>query len=253
MIRNTTYRLYIISGAAFVFALFKDVFVSDLSAKYMILELIFLALFLTIVYMFDWTIRKVKKERLSFEQKYKDLEDTCDRRVYELSSKLTELEQQHSGKTNTKEVEKIALNINDSLKGKKGINVVAKELLNKISHFYELGVGICYFIDKPSDTFTVKASFGLDENVKIKDFKIGEGFNGQAVHDEEIMVLKDIDEAYFEIESGTGSSKPKVIYLLPIIQNNKTIGLLELGSFSLLNIDSHWNTINDYISKSISL
>ena len=45
------------------------------------------------------------------------------------------------------------------------------------------------------------------------------------------MVLHDIPEQYFTVESGLGSSKPRFLLITPLIFENECYGVIELSAF----------------------
>lgn len=63
-------------------------------------------------------------------------------------------------------------------------------------------------------------------------FDFGDGLCGQVAVDKNIIVLKDIPDGYVEVISGLGQASPKSLVLIPVLHEGRTIGVIELASFT---------------------
>lgn len=106
-----------------------------------------------------------------------------------------------------------------------------KKLFSNLANEFQVVCGIYYLLNKQKKVFSMKASFALQDDAKIPDFKLGENLNGQAAENKEIMIVSDVPEDYFTVESGLGSAKPKHIIIMPFIGDKKTIAVLEFATF----------------------
>jgi len=111
----------------------------------------------------------------------------------------------------------------------------AHKLLVNLSELTQAGIGIFYHLDKKTRKYEYLSGFAIHEEAKPAGFKAGENLTGQVAVSKEIMVVKDIPENYFNIESGSGKSKPSTLVITPIVNNNKTIAVIEIATF--INID----------------
>jgi putative methionine-R-sulfoxide reductase with GAF domain len=66
-------------------------------------------------------------------------------------------------------------------------------------------------------------------------YKFGEGFVGQSAKDRKPIFIDDIPEHTPSAISGLGSSPPKFLSIIPLIQNETLVGVCELGTFSKVN------------------
>jgi hypothetical protein len=62
-------------------------------------------------------------------------------------------------------------------------------------------------------------------------FRRGEGLAGQVAESMTPMVLYDIPEQYFSVESALGSSKPCFLLLTPLIFEGECYAVIELAAF----------------------
>jgi hypothetical protein len=122
-----------------------------------------------------------------------------------------------------------------------------KLLLNMVSEF-QIVIGIVYSANSKGNSFSFLTGYGLPNNSVPADFKVGDGLNGQAASNQEVVVIRDLPEEYFDVESGLGSGKPRNIVLAPVVNNNKTIAFIEFATF--IEIDSK---TEEFIKKICSL
>jgi putative methionine-R-sulfoxide reductase with GAF domain len=159
-----------------------------------------------------------------------------------------------------KEEEKISEEDNEDIKievtkiipkGKfNGADSFAKKLLSNLAQEIELAQGIFYIAGTKKKNFSFLSGYAITKEDPIQDFILGENLNGQAAQTQEMMIIDEIPENYFNVESGLGKSKPKNLILIPIVDKKKTIGLLELAFFIKLE-KKHINLISA-ISKPIA-
>ena len=64
-----------------------------------------------------------------------------------------------------------------------------------------------------------------------KEIRTGEGLVGRVAHEEKTIYLKEIPDNYVNITSGLGTSEPNTILLVPVKQEDKVNGVIELISF----------------------
>ncbi|TLX77150.1 hypothetical protein E9993_05565 [Labilibacter sediminis] len=254
MIKNPIYRLYVFAGLAFVFALVKYFFVeAEISPKFFLLEVVSFGLFIAIIFLADKLLKEASQNEENYKEELDKQKFRYEDEIDNLKSKLSQSQNEDKLVLNNDELNKVADNIINRIKKCESVEALANELLCQMAKCYEVMVGVCYFNSEPSDKFNVKATFGIGKEVEIADFMPNEGLNGQVVSDMKPMLVDEIDEDYLSVESGSGSSKPVYLYLLPVVKNNQSIGLIEVASFSNIKIDQHWVTINNRIADTILL
>ncbi|GAF01840.1 GAF domain-containing protein [Saccharicrinis fermentans] len=254
--RKALNRLYYFSAGAFLLALVKYFFVYEFvfMPKFYIVEFLSFGFFLSIVYLFDRHIRVSFKENSQHEELLKSKEDAHAQEIAKLEEEMAAIKNEGSqGSTSEKEFVRLGGILSKGLKECDSETAFARLLLKNMAKLYEVGLAVCYIYDEPSDGFSVKATYGLGPDMQPKKIVLGEGLNGQAAKDMEPMVIEDVDPDYFNIESCSGSSLPKYIYLLPIVKDNHCIGLIEIATFGNICINSQWEQLNNYIADAMSL
>lgn len=115
-------------------------------------------------------------------------------------------------------------------KGKfKNAEAFANKLLVNFSNELQASLGAVYLLKAKKYSFLT--GFALTGDEPPADFKSGENLNGQAAKSKEIMIIQDIPDDYFNIESGLGKSKPKTLIIVPILHNKGVIGIIEIATF----------------------
>lgn len=68
-----------------------------------------------------------------------------------------------------------------------------------------------------------------------KEIPLTEGLIGQCYLENDIIYITELPDTHLKITSGLGDSMPKCLILLPLKTNDKTIGVIELASFEVLD------------------
>lgn len=251
MSRKLIYKLYGFAAGAFLLALSKYLFVGNamLRPKYFVFEFLSFALFLAIIYIFDRFIRETIKEKNTVQIQFQKSQAESEEKIVRLQKTIATLKDEQSKDGNQEEITKVTRQIMAGLKECGDVKTFANTLLNNLSTVYEVGLAVCYMYDEPSEKFTVKATYGLAADVSPNDFVSGEGLNGQAAADKKYRLIADVPEDYFDIESASGQAKPKHIYLLPIVKDANSIGLIEMASFVQVDLKNTWSKLSENIAS----
>lgn len=112
------------------------------------------------------------------------------------------------------------------------------KLIENIANSTEALQGIVYLNDKETGDFKPKATFAIDKEIVLKDFKLGEGLTGQAAENKDIIEIDEVPENYTAIESGLGKAKTTSLVFVPIVHKEETLALIELGYYKKINEDT---------------
>lgn len=204
-------------------------------------NLIFIIVLLSIVMLLFEKLWKIDDQRIKdikneFETKISDLTH----RNSEIESKLTLLEKKENERigNQTKEAELKKI-VSDFLEN----NSKSPELMNYLTDTFKAMAAILYIQTKKEGNFTVKETFGLPEEFVPASFSEGEGLNGQVVSTGKPQLIKEVPEDYFKVLSGLGQTKPRFLYLLPILESGRCVALVELASFEKQDLEIVWDNI----------
>ena len=171
--------------------------------------------------------RKASDTKILEDQMKQRIEEERVKILSELSKKKEEKEQMVDDEKEIKtSVDKIIP------KGKfKSLDTFGKKLFVNLAQEMELLQGILYIADAKKKSFIFSSGYAITNDKAIPGFSPGENITGQAAQTQDIIVIDEIPEDYFEVESGLGKSKPKSILIVPIVDKKKTVGLIEMSVF----------------------
>jgi len=131
--------------------------------------------------------------------------------------------------TGEEDIEKTVKQIMAGIKSGRSLKTGNKILANLAKH---LGFvqGILYVKDPSGDVYAPEGEYALTRQQPAA-FRKGEGLAGQVAESKTPMVLYDIPEQYFTIESALGSSRPRFLLLTPLIFEDECYGVIELAAF----------------------
>lgn len=116
----------------------------------------------------------------------------------------------------------------------KNIENFGKKVLVNLSNALNFFQGVLYVASPDGKKFSFATGYALTDEQEPQPFELGENLTGEAAESKELMIVDEIPESYFLVESGLGSAKPGYLIILPIVSKDKTIAILELASFSSL-------------------
>jgi len=135
--------------------------------------------------------------------------------------------------------------LGDRLTGIDDTHELAQSIITTISRYVNCASGALYLYNVHDQELNFEASYALNRHANI--FKISEGSVGQVAFDKKSIHLKNI-EGDIEIKSATTVSKPKEIFVFPLIYDNELFGVIELMSY-----ENFSQLQQDYLNKSSSI
>lgn len=126
-------------------------------------------------------------------------------------------------------------------------------ILNKLAKTFHLVQGVFYLWDEQKQVFTTANTYAFYSTEKAKNFTIGEGINGQVAKNKKFLLIDNVPDKYVSVVSGLGEGTPKFLAFMPIINNDKTIAIIEFASFIELPqpTEKIFNTLAKYLSPII--
>lgn len=119
-------------------------------------------------------------------------------------------------------------------------NVVALSfsIIQKLVSYMNVEMG-SLFIANHSDpdfpTLELTASYAYDRRkYRNSTLEWGSGLPGTCAQEKKRILLTEVPEHYFEVSSGTGSSRPNCLLLVPMIIDEMVHGIIELATVRLL-------------------
>lgn len=120
--------------------------------------------------------------------------------------------------------------VNESMRGEQEIEELSASIITTISNYIKAPVGAFFLINKSGKTFKLTGGYAYQQPKGEKNqYRFGEGLIGQVAVEKKATLLSDIPEDHIKITSGLGQSIPKHLYLVPIVFENETLAVMELG------------------------
>lgn len=232
-------RIYILGTLFFLFALVKYVFTAEaVSPVFLSFEVISFMLVLYLVY---YTLNNIQSCIGKSNQTHNERDCAVSKKeLQRLKNRLLEYETA-SSKQSGLDSNAFVTRLKNAVVNSKDETSVG--ILKVLKGQFELMAGIIYHSNSDKE-FEVYNTFGVDtEEVNVANIQDGDGVHAQAIADNKAIGIDDIPEDCFEVGSGTGSTKPKHLYILPLLYGNNEGVVFEIASFKSLDIIDVWNML----------
>jgi putative methionine-R-sulfoxide reductase with GAF domain len=111
----------------------------------------------------------------------------------------------------------------------------SEKVLANIAKVSDLVQGVVYIKNKDNAKFEPAGKYAYYANQLPMPFVEGETLPGQVAKDKKILNINNIPENYFTVVSGLGKSSPNNLVIIPVIEKDETIAVIELASFKPYN------------------
>ena len=126
--------------------------------------------------------------------------------------------------------------LNEKLSGDQSIEELANKAISFLCTYLKANIGTVYRLNDKDKTLVLSGqyAFSSPENTKEK-FALNEGLIGQAAREKKQISLTDITEEQIRITSSVLNTKPKHLLITPFLFEDKTVGVIEIGSITDFN------------------
>ncbi|OQX99923.1 MAG: hypothetical protein B6I24_01350 [Bacteroidetes bacterium 4572_128] len=200
-------------------------------------DIIFLCFFLIFIFGILIFYFSIKDKKLKLEEIVEK-----DSFVLEEEKKILEKEEI--------DYESIVDEILENLKEEKNYIHFIEKLFHNLAKSYKIVQAVFFTKNKESQEFENKVNYAFYSEEGVKNFKIGEGINGQVAKTKKILNIENIPKNYITILSGMGKSSPNNLIIVPIVKENETIGIMEIAAFT--KFDKNIEIVLNLISKKIA-
>lgn len=119
--------------------------------------------------------------------------------------------------------------LNDVMRGQPELTTLVQNVVSQICHYLDAQIGALYLAQ--GDTFHLKGSYAYMQRKSLSNkFALGEGLVGQSALEKKPIVLSNVPDDYIKVNSGLGEKAPTNIVVVPLLYENKPMGVLEIGS-----------------------
>ncbi len=125
------------------------------------------------------------------------------------------------------------IQLNKKMMGEQSLSELSRNVIETVAEFIGAQVGAIYVNDEAQGTLRWTAGFAFHSTPSTPlEFKLGEGFVGQAARDKKILFVSDIPKDYIKVNSALGDSAPRFLAVFPFVHENSVKGVGELAFFN---------------------
>lgn len=120
--------------------------------------------------------------------------------------------------------------MNEVMRGEQEIEELSANIITCISNYIGAPIGAVFMLDKAKKFFKFSGGYAYDLAKGTGNlYQHGEGMVGQVALEKQVKLIKNVPSDYIRITSGLGSAKPSCIYLIPVVFEEETLAVVELG------------------------
>lgn len=123
-----------------------------------------------------------------------------------------------------------AASVNEAMRGEQEIDELANNIATALCNYLYAQVGAVYLLNSSTNTFKFTGGHAFQpQKGGRQEYHLGEGLVGQTAVEKKGKLLSALPADYLKISSGLGETAPVTIYLLPVVFENETLAVIELG------------------------
>ncbi len=119
--------------------------------------------------------------------------------------------------------------LNEQMIGEKDISQLAEKVLNFITEYTRIPVGV-FYLTKDQENLEMASSVAITHNKVPSKIKLGEGIAGRSAQARQLLFLEDIQATSLTVDFTAGSIKPNAVLAIPVFYETKLKGVIELAS-----------------------
>ncbi|GFO69606.1 two-component system sensor histidine kinase/response regulator [Geomonas limicola] len=126
--------------------------------------------------------------------------------------------------------------LNQNLRGDKTSAALSGDALTFVASYLKAGAAALYLYDDRSTALKIAANYAYTQGRALHDsIHLGEGVAGEAARERRMLVLDELPPNYLMIGSALGQAVPRSLVALPLTQDERLVGVLELATFRALS------------------
>ncbi|MCC5920421.1 MAG: GAF domain-containing protein [Cyclobacteriaceae bacterium] len=118
------------------------------------------------------------------------------------------------------------------------MSVFYNRLLSELVKYLEINQGMILIIndDNEDDIYLESVAAYAYQRKKFVDLQVrpGEGLAGQCYLEKAPIFITEIPKDYVHIKSGLGDATPNCVFIVPLLSDEKIVGVMELASFKVI-------------------
>jgi hypothetical protein len=179
-------------------------------------------------------LKQNQKLNQELQQEKQALESHIALRTLELQQQADELKAYHQKQEIQNWINQGLSEVADEIRKNRGeLNTVAARLFAVVLKRVNAPMGALYFksSDIGEDELKLMVNFGLDAEHARDIIDAREGLVGKCFLTAKAIVMEQLPENFFKIGSGLGKALPTAVFIIPLVVDEKCLGVAELASF----------------------
>ncbi len=121
--------------------------------------------------------------------------------------------------------------LSQDMQGNLLIQELCQAVINHFVRYLNINLGAFYVSNEVESALHLSSGYALSRAKKdMPAIRFGDGIIGQAAQEKKMLLLENIPAESFILESGMGEIQPSHILIAPILYQERTLGVIELGS-----------------------
>jgi signal transduction histidine kinase/CheY-like chemotaxis protein/HAMP domain-containing protein len=123
--------------------------------------------------------------------------------------------------------------IGSRMQGQRDLQEVTQMIMTEVTPTIEAVQGAFFLVESDGEHTVLRqaAGFGGEADAGATVFLLGEGLVGQAALDKTPIRVKEAPTGFLTVRSGLGEAPPCEIFVLPVLFEERVLGVIEFGSF----------------------
>ena len=129
-------------------------------------------------------------------------------------------------------LKKNVAHVSQSLQAASSFIAMAQTLFAELGPLLQLGQGVLYVYEEDQRRLRLLGSYAFRERKSFDQYvDMGQGLVGQCAMERIPITLIQPPEGYLQVGSSLGFAVPQALHVLPVVRNDRLLGVLELACF----------------------
>ena len=129
-------------------------------------------------------------------------------------------------------LKKNVAHISQTLQGASTFTAMAHALFAELAPLLQLGQGVLYVYQEDNRRLRMLGSYAFRQRKSLDQYvELGQGLVGQCAMERIPISLMNPPADYMQVGSSLGFAAPQAVHVLPVVRNDRLLGVLELACF----------------------
>lgn len=119
-----------------------------------------------------------------------------------------------------------AVRISEAVRGQMQVTVLSDKVVSALAQYVQAKAAVAYVLDERG-LYKLTGSYAAQG--APPEITEGLGLAGQAIRDREVKIIRELPAGYLSVASALGKMDPIQLIMIPLIQGERVIGLIEMG------------------------